>query len=139
MSRIRGSNTKPEVLVRSALHALGFRFRLHDRRLPGTPDIVLRRHRAVIFVNGCFWHGHGCKYSKMPNTRAEFWRQKISRTKARDTAAIEQLLNLGWNVIVVWECSLRGRDQVARNSAWTSIRTALAKRHPTISEVVPLH
>jgi DNA mismatch endonuclease (patch repair protein) len=100
---------------------------------------VLRRHRAVIFVNGCFWHGHGCKFSKMPDTRAEFWRQKISRTKARDSAATQLLLGLGWNVIVVWECSLRGRDQVARTSAWASIRMALAKRHPTISEVVPLY
>jgi len=136
MSRIRGSNTKPELLVRSALHAMGFRFRLHDRKLPGTPDIVLRRYRAVIFVNGCFWHGHGCRFSKMPAIRAEFWIQKIGRTKARDAAAIEQLLSLGWNVIVVWECSLRSRNQTALKSTWKSIKKALAKRSPSLSEVI---
>src|SRR5450631_1336300 len=88
MSRIRGSNTKPELQVRRGLHAMGLRFRLHDRRLPGRPDMVLTRYRTVIFIHGCFWHGHGCRLSKMPATRQDFWRAKIEGNAARDGRVI---------------------------------------------------
>ena len=104
MSGIRGKNTKPELLVRKALHAQGFRFRLHDKNLPGKPDIVLKKHRTVIFVHGCFWHGHDCKHFKWPKTRPEFWREKIEGNKTRDLKHQQELKELGWNVKVIWEC-----------------------------------
>ena len=108
MSRIRSENTKPEMIVRKALHAAGFRFRLYDRALPGKPDIVLKNHRTVVFINGCFWHGHEkCKFFKMPATRTEWWTEKIARTKERDAAGVEELTKLGWNVIVIFECELK--------------------------------
>src|ERR1700739_103098 len=105
MSRVRGKNTVPEVVVRSFLHGRGFRFRLHDASLPGKPDIVLPRHRTVIFVHGCFWHGHrGCTRAKLPNTRPEFWSNKISLNKKRDESALKSIRRVGWNVIIIWEC-----------------------------------
>jgi DNA mismatch endonuclease (patch repair protein) len=111
MSGIRGRNTKPEILIRSQLHRQGFRFRLHLRDLPGKPDIVLPRYNAVIFVHGCFWHGHDCPLFKLPKTREEFWRNKIERNQANDQKAKESLLAKGWRVGVVWECALRGAKQ----------------------------
>lgn len=107
MSGIKGKNTKPEILVRKALHAQGIRFRIHDKKLPGKPDIVLKKHKTVIFVHGCFWHGHDCKYFKWPKTRPEFWRDKIEGNKARDSKHQEQLEEMGWNVKVIWECEVR--------------------------------
>ena len=117
MSGIRGKNTKPELLIRKALHARGFRYRLHCD-LPGKPDICLPKHRAVVFVHGCFWHGHDCHLFKWPSTRPEFWRAKIERNRAVDAAAEKALEEAGWRVAVVWECALKGRlrrplDQVA--------------------------
>lgn len=109
MSVIRGTNTRPEVRVRSLLHRQGFRFRLHVRDLPGKPDIVLPRYRAVIFVNGCFWHGHGCILFKWPSTRPEFWRKKIEHNRENDWRAQESLCRAGWRVAVVWECVMKGR------------------------------
>jgi DNA mismatch endonuclease (patch repair protein) len=107
MGRIRGSNTRPELIVRRYLHSQGLRFRLHDRSLPGKPDLVLRRLRAVVFVNGCFWHSHdGCKFAYRPSSNAEFWTRKFAETKARDRAAIDALRSLGWTPIVAWECQL---------------------------------
>lgn len=111
MSRIRSRDTKPEMLVRRFLHARGFRFRLSPRELPGSPDIVLPRHAAVIFVHGCFWHGHsGCRFAAVPATRIEFWKAKISANQSRDTASAEQLRALGWRVAVIWECALRSNE-----------------------------
>ena len=107
MARIRGTNTKPEVLVRSALHRAGFRFRLHNRSLPGRPDIVLAKHRAVVFVHGCFWHRHGCSLASEPSTRKAFWRDKFARNVARDKRTAAALRRAGWRVFTVWECSLR--------------------------------
>ncbi len=108
MSQIRGKNTKPEELVRKYLFSKGFRYRKNDRRLPGTPDIVLPKYRTVIFVNGCFWHGHeGCKYFVWPQNNAEFWRNKINTNKERDARKCEELRSLGWNVEIVWECQLK--------------------------------
>ncbi|ATG18395.1 very short patch repair endonuclease [Ralstonia pickettii] len=111
MSGIRGRNTKPEILVRSLLHRQGFRFRLHVRDLPGKPDIVLPRYHAVIFVHGCFWHGHDCSLFKWPGTRPAFWREKIGRNCANDHKALTTLLAEGWRVGIVWECALRGANK----------------------------
>jgi DNA mismatch endonuclease (patch repair protein) len=123
MSGIRARNTKPEILVRSLLHRAGFRFRLHVTDLPGKPDIVLPRYKAVIFVHGCFWHGHNCPLFKWPGTREDFWRAKIGRNQANDRRALELLAAQGWRVAVVWECAMRGRDRnlddmVQRLSGW---------------------
>lgn len=108
MSRIGPRNTKPEIVIRRGLHAAGFRFRLHRRDLPGTPDVVLPKHRVVIFINGCFWHRHeSCGHFKLPKTNTDFWEQKISGNVARDRAAIEELRKDGWRVLVVWECETR--------------------------------
>ena len=111
MSRIRGKDTKPELLVRKGLHARGFRFRLQDRKLPGRPDIVLPKYGVAIMVNGCFWHGHkGCRYATKPKSNIEFWETKIARNKHRDEVTSAHLEALGWTVIVVWECELRGKE-----------------------------
>lgn len=108
MSRIRSENTKPEILVRKYLFSKGFRYRLHVRKLPGKPDIVLPRYRILIFVNGCFWHGHdGCNYYVIPKTRTEWWRRKINRTKERDRNNILKLRNMNWKVITIFECELK--------------------------------
>ncbi len=110
MSRIRGRNTRPEVGLRRALHARGLRYRLHDRRLPGRPDIVFPRFRAACFVHGCFWHRHsGCRYATTPATRAAFWAAKFEANVIRDARNRLDLLAVGWRVAVVWECALRGR------------------------------
>lgn len=106
MSRIRGKDTGIELRLRQALHALGFRYRLHAGGLPGRPDLVLPKYRAAVFVNGCFWHSHGCHLSKAPKTRTEFWSAKLRRTVERDRENYKGLEALGWNVHVVWECEL---------------------------------
>lgn len=111
MSGIRGGNTKPEILVRSLLHRHGFRFRLHARNLPGKPDIVLPRYHAVIFVNGCFWHGHDCHLFRMPKTREDFWREKIGRNQFNDQKNRDALIAANWRVGVVWECAIRGKGK----------------------------
>lgn len=123
MAGIRGRNTKPEIMVRSLLHRRGFRFRLHGKGLPGKPDIVFAQRRAVIFVHGCFWHGHDCPFFKWPSTRPEFWRAKIERNQSNDIRAVRALMGAGWRVGVVWECALRGRDRniegvIDRLSTW---------------------
>ena len=110
MSRIRGRDTKPELVVRRFLHAEGFRFRLHAKHLPGNPDIVLAKHRAVIFVHGCFWHGHTCKLASKPKSNREYWHKKIKGNRERDARNIEALRNLGWSVLVLWECEIRQID-----------------------------
>lgn len=114
MSGIRGSNTKLELLVRRALHAKGFRYRLGGAGLPGRPDIVLPRYRTAVFVHGCFWHGHSCPLFRLPKTRPEFWRNKIESNQARDVSVLEQLAEMGWHSHVVWECSLRGIGETER-------------------------
>lgn len=114
MSKITGKDTKPEEIVRKYLFSRGFRYRKNDRKLPGTPDLVLPKYRTVIFVNGCFWHGHkGCKYFVWPKSNAEFWRKKIETNIARDRRNEMQLKNMGWNVLVVWECELRSAKKQA--------------------------
>jgi DNA mismatch endonuclease (patch repair protein) len=112
MSGIRGKDTKPELLIRSALHRAGYRFRLHSRDLPGRPDIVLPKYHAVIFVHGCFWHMHQCSLFKWPKSRTEFWREKLNKNRQRDTRLAEQLSDAGWRRLVVWECALKGREKL---------------------------
>ena len=109
MARVGQKDTDPEMRLRRALHNIGLRYRLHDRNLPGSPDIVFPRFGAVLFVHGCFWHRHGCKATTTPASNAEFWRNKFEENMARDRRNVEALLNLGWRVAVVWECSLKGR------------------------------
>ena len=112
MAGIRGRNTKPELVIRSVLHRRGFRFRLHRRDLPGKPDLVFPKHRAVILIHGCFWHGHGCHLFRWPKTREDFWRGKINSNVARDRRQISALLDSGWRVATIWECALKGRHRL---------------------------
>lgn len=110
MARIGSKNTAPELTVRRLLHGLGYRFRLHRRDLPGTPDIVLPSRRKAIFVHGCFWHGHGCRIGKPPKSRSEFWGPKLDRNKARDEENCEALRREGWDVAVVWQCETKDKE-----------------------------
>lgn len=116
MSRIRSKNTKPEIMVRSILHRMGYRFRIHGSKLPGRPDIVLAKHRAVIFVHGCFWHRHsGCKRATTPSSNSSFWNEKFERNVSRDKEKKAKLEELGWRVLVIWECAvLEDPERVAR-------------------------
>ncbi|HEX4764924.1 MAG TPA: very short patch repair endonuclease [Lichenihabitans sp.] len=115
MARVRGKNTTPEMLVRRAAHALGYRFRLHPKQLPGRPDLVFPSRRKAIFVHGCFWHRHlGCRMASMPKTRAEFWSTKFEQNVRRDAAAIEALESTGWKVLVIWECETRDEAGLRR-------------------------
>ena len=124
MSGIRGTNTKPELVLRRGLHRRGFRYRLHDRKLPGRPDLVFPGRRAVIFVNGCFWHGHDCHLFRWPQSREAFWKDKITGNMERDRTSGTKLLEQGWRVCRVWECALKGKRRrpadtvVDRCAAW---------------------
>ena len=112
MSRIKGRNTKPEMLVRRYLHSRGYRYRVNVRKLPGTPDIVLRKYKTAIFINGCFWHGHeGCRYYVPPKSNSQFWQQKIERNKQRDIEKRIQLRHLGWHTIIIWGCELLPKNR----------------------------
>ena len=112
MASIRGKDTKPEITLRRGLHAMGFRFRLHWKDLPGRPDLVFPGRRAVLFAHGCFWHGHDCPLFRWPRTRGDFWRQKIGANVERDRRQVAQLLAEGWRVGIVWECALKGRGRL---------------------------
>ncbi len=115
MSRIKSKNTKPEEIVRKFLFSQGFRYRKNDKRLPGHPDIVLPKYKTVIFVNGCFWHGHeGCKYFVWPKSNTEFWKKKITANMERDNRNMENLIQLGWNVLTIWECELKDSKKFFR-------------------------
>lgn len=122
MQAIRSRDTRPELIVRRYLFSRGFRYRLNSARLPGHPDLVLRKYRTCIFVNGCFWHGHeGCKYFRIPATNTAFWEAKIRRNKERDAAEQRQLARMGWHCVTVWECELRPRrrEETLRALAYT--------------------
>lgn len=112
MAGIGPKDTKPELIVRKALHNSGFRYRLHAKNLPGKPDLVFPRYKAVILINGCFWHGHDCHLFKWPKTRPDFWKQKIGGNIARDQRTNAELLATGWRVMTIWECALKGRDKI---------------------------
>ena len=107
MSRIKSKNTKPEMIVRKHLHSLGYRFRLHDKNLPGKPDIVLKKYMTAIQVRGCFWHQHGCKFSNSPKSNKSYWLPKLKRNKERDNTNDRKLKKLGWKLVVFWECKLK--------------------------------
>jgi len=107
MSRIRSKDTKPELTVRSMLHRLGYRFRLHRKDLPGRPDIVLPRHHKIILVHGCFWHGHICNLASNPKSNEQYWTEKIARNRSRDARTLKELRALGWEVLELWECEIR--------------------------------
>lgn len=121
MAGIRSKNTKPELTVRRGLHALGFRFRLHVRTLPGKPDLVLPRWRSAIQIHGCFWHGHDCPLFRLPATRQEFWRTKINRNVERDAEVEAALDDAGWRVFTVWECALKGQGSIGTDAVITSV------------------
>lgn len=123
MASVKGKDTHPEMMIRRGLHAEGFRYRLHARNLPGKPDLVFRKYRAVIFVNGCFWHGHECPLLKWPASNEEFWRSKISGNMERDRKNLELLRTKGWRTLTVWGCALRGRY---RHPSDTVIRKVIA-------------
>lgn len=118
MAGIGPNDTAPELALRKALHALGFRFRLHCKNLPGKPDLVLPKYKAAVFAHGCYWHRHcGCRYATTPSTRPEFWATKFAQNVARDTRVLEELVAMGWRVAVVWECALRKPVQVSGAAA----------------------
>jgi DNA mismatch endonuclease, patch repair protein len=112
MARIGGKNTAPELIVRQLLHAFGFRFRLHRRDLPGTPDIVFPARRKVIFINGCFWHAHGCRIGRPPKSRPEFWLPKLEKNRSKDKQNRRALRRLGWEVLTVWQCQTKATDRL---------------------------
>lgn len=143
MASVRQKDTAPEIRLRCALHKLGFRYVTNDRRLPGSPDLVLPKYRAVIFIHGCFWHNHGCKRSTVPETRTDFWRTKFVANRERDTRKVTDLRRKGWRVKVIWECQIE-RAELARRQAeiaakWlirlspgpnSSLTIAKGQRHP---------
>lgn len=112
MASIRSKNTKPEILIRKILHARGYRYKLHSGKLPGKPDIVFPKYSAVIFIHGCFWHGHDCHIFKPPKSNVDFWESKISRNKLRDTVNSEKLVLMGWRIGVIWECCMTGKSRL---------------------------
>jgi DNA mismatch endonuclease (patch repair protein) len=126
MAAVRGVDTKPEMMVRRGLHARGFRFRLHQGTLPGRPDLVLPKHRAVIFVNGCFWHGHDCALFVWPRSRDAFWREKITKNVLRDRAGVAALLSANWRVCTVWECTFKGKARLDPGAAIDSVAAWLS-------------
>jgi DNA mismatch endonuclease (patch repair protein) len=124
MSGIRGKNTRPELIIRKALSLKGFRYKLHDKKLPGKPDLVFPKYHSVIFTHGCFWHGHNCHLFKWPSTRPKFWKTKINRNREVDKINYKQLKKDGWYILTIWECALKGKtrrpfeDVLARTEHW---------------------
>ncbi|KZM49044.1 very short patch repair endonuclease [Labrenzia sp. OB1] len=135
MQRIRRRNTKPEMHLRRGLHARGYRYRVDYNGLPGRPDLALPKYKAVIFVHGCFWHGHNCPLFKWPKTRQEFWRNKIESNQTRDKRVIDDLQKAGWRVLIVWECALRGTERKVLDDVLSEVEYFL-KTHPgTFKEI----
>ena len=132
MAAIRGTHTKPELQVRKAMHAAGLRYRLHAKNLPGKPDLVFPRHRAVIFVHGCFWHQHDCHLFRWPGTRQAFWREKLGRNVANDAKAVAALKQAGWRVAEVWECALKGRTRLDESKAMHRLAAWVRSEKPTL-------
>lgn len=141
MAAIKGKDTKPEMIVRKYLFSRGLRFRVQVRKLPGTPDIVLPKYKTVIFVNGCFWHGHnGCKYFRLPKSNVEFWKEKIERNIERDKESMQALFDLGWKVVRVWECELRNKAnrEETLNKIYTSITSSEGSGYSIEETDVPM-
>lgn len=135
MSHIRGRDTKPEMLIRRELHARGLRYRLHDRTLPGCPDLVFPRYRAVIFIHGCFWHLHGCSLSKLPATRRDFWLKKLEGNVKRDKNALTALQAGHWRVLVIWECALRGPGRQESIEMFNSIEWYIREGNVSLLDI----
>ena len=135
MSRIRGKDTKPEMLLRRGLHGRGLRYRLHGSGIPGKPDMVFPRFRAVVFVHGCFWHGHRCSLFKWPRTRAAFWKTKIKRNKERDREVRVALKTAEWRAIVVWECALRGKHRRTLPGVLSNVEAFIRHGRETTAEI----
>lgn len=131
MAAVRGKDTKPELLIRRGLHGLGYRYRLHAKDLPGKPDLVFPKYHAVLFVHGCFWHGHDCPLFRLPATRTEFWRAKIASNVLRDRKALKALQAQGWRTATVWECALRGPGSVHLTGLLTHISDWLQSPAPS--------
>lgn len=121
MAAIRNSNTKPELRVRKELHRRGMRYSLKNKALPGKPDVVLSKYRVAVFVHGCFWHMHDCNYFKLPKTNTEFWKNKISANVQRDVEVIRQITDIGYRVLIIWECSFKGKNKERLDSLFESI------------------
>lgn len=132
MAGIRGKDTKPELLLRRGLHARGFRYRVHDRSLPGAPDMVFPRYRAVLFAHGCFWHGHDCHLFRWPASRQEFWTTKITRNREVDARTEEALSSAGWRLGVVWECAFKGRTRLPVEAVLDRCATWLRSEEPNL-------
>ena len=138
MAAIKGKDTKPEMIVRKYLHSLGYRYGLHNKKLPGCPDLVLRKYRTVIFIHGCFWHGHeDCKYYRIPKTNEEFWQKKITRNRQRDIESERLLKQKGWNVITIWECDLKNKDKRKETLSSLSLRLQHIKSPGTEYNIDP--
>ena len=128
MSAIKSKNTKPEIKVRKVLHSMGYRFRLHSKDLPGSPDIVLPKYKTVIFVHGCFWHRHeNCKYASTPKTRKEFWENKFKLNLKRDAEVQEKIKNIGWQSVVIWECEVKNKSFLTKKFVRKLVMTNSAK------------
>lgn len=121
MSGIRSGNTRPEIMVRKALFSLGYRYRSHPKDLPGKPDIKLPKYRSVVFINGCFWHGHDCHLFKMPSTRREFWEKKINGNQDRDKAVLKEYDDIDWRTACIWECAIRGKGSIGLEKTIASL------------------
>ena len=136
MAGITGKNTKPEILVRKILHRMGYRFRLHKKGLPGKPDIVLPRYKVAIFVQGCFWHGHeNCHLFRLPKSRTEFWEAKIAGNKARDEKLLTELSQLGYRVVEIWECALKGKSALNINQIENELHRFISHSDDTYCEI----
>lgn len=133
MAAIKSSHTKPELAIRKALHAAGLRYRLHAKDLPGKPDLVFPRYKAVLFVNGCFWHRHDCHLFRWPASREDFWREKIGRNVANDERAIASLKKEGWRVGVIWECALKGRTRLNHPETMQRLASWIKSEEQTIT------
>lgn len=135
MSRVRGRDTKPEMVIRLGLHARGLRYRLHDKSLPGRPDLVFAKYRTVVFVHGCFWHAHGCNRSKVPATRRHFWKQKLEGNAVRDQRAVAALHACGWRILIVWECAFRGPGSVCAETVVDRAAAFIRNEGPQYLEI----
>jgi DNA mismatch endonuclease, patch repair protein len=135
MSRIKGQDTKPELTLRRGLHRRGLRYRLHRAELPGRPDLVFPARRTVVFVHGCFWHGHDCVLCKQPSTRTAFWTEKIWKNKTRDRDVIARLLADGWRVLVVWECAMKGQHKMDSDRLFDTCAAYIRRSGPRVREI----
>lgn len=134
MANIRAKNSRPEIFIRKGLHALGFRYRLHAKDIPGKPDIVLPKYSALILIQGCFWHAHNCHYFKLPATNPDFWKSKLDGNRQRDKRTLKQQLDAGWRCLVIWECAVRANqseqkapDVVALSAQWLAGKSSMAE------------